>query len=168
MKKPHSAASFAVDDFLASVVEASGKLRWGRRYSEASKAADIIETLRSFLKIDERRTDEFQVFRGDNSSDQNGWIQNKDFLTRLVGPFDLQRNKRYDLSLRVTHVAPTLASTTPSVMLIVDPMTAKGPTVAASFWSLFGFAFVVVGILRWARITASRRLCPVHLASGSF
>lgn len=88
-----------------------------------------------------------QAARGDNSSDRHGWIQNKDFLTRLLGPFDLQRSRRYELSLRVTRVAPTLASTTPTIMLIIDSLTEKGATIAGSVLSVTGFGFVIVGIL---------------------
>jgi|SRR5438876_307188 len=87
-----------------------------------------------------------QVAHGDNSSNPNNWIQNKDFLTRLLGPFDLKRKNRYEVSLRVGHVAPTLASTTPTVMLVIDALTGKGATLAGTFLSVAGFSFVIVGI----------------------
>ena len=87
-----------------------------------------------------------EIYRGDNSSWLRPAILGKDQTTRLLGPFDIQARKKYDLSFRFTRVGPTLASTTPVLMLVIDSLTAKGPTIAASFWSVVGFAFVVVGI----------------------
>jgi hypothetical protein len=87
-----------------------------------------------------------QVAHGDNSSDRHAWISNKDSLTGLLGPFDLQRNQSYDVSLQISHVDTTLASTAPTVMLVIDSLTEKGATIAGSFLSVAGFAFVVVGI----------------------
>jgi hypothetical protein len=88
---------------------------------------------------------------------QKRWVISRDYVIRLLAPFDANAGAHYDLSAHIVHVSTRLASAEAKLVVFVDPLFDEGYLFRTQFVIGFGFGLATsVAIYLFRRIAELR------------